>query len=188
MRAPPGPWTSTWRACAKRSRTILPVPCISPRFTVQATGLQPRRKACRAMARRGQSGRIAGFVQQRLEHFRPMEYNWYVSCPVKPMIVQLMSFFHGRRSLLLLLCAFLLIGTSMFLVLPSESAGSTAPSAATGGGSSSHERRLATPAQQETPPAAIPASQRYLTLNPGDVFDFSPGPVSFYGHPALLSR
>jgi hypothetical protein len=105
------------------------------------------------------------------------------------MIVHLISFFHGRRSLLLLVCAFLLIGTSMFLVLPSESAGSAAVlSAATGGGSSSHERRLTTPESQETPPAARPASQRYLTLNPGDVFDFSPGPVSFGGHPALLSR
>jgi len=100
-----------------------------------------------------------------------------------------MSFLHGRRSLLLLVCAFLLIGTSMFLVVPSESAlSATVSSTATGGGSSSHERRFTPPASRETLQAAKPARQRYLTLNPGDVVDFAPGPVSFDGHPAILSR
>ena len=108
---------------------------------------------------------------------------------MKLMIVHLMSFVHGRRSLLLFVCAFLLIGTSMFLVLPSESTWSTAvPSTATGGGSSSHERRLTPPASREVPQAVTPARQRYLTLNPGDVADFAPGPVSLDGHPAILSR
>ncbi len=32
------------------------------------------------------------------------------------------------------------------------------------------------------------AGTRYLTLNPGDIVDLSPGPVSFSGHPELLSR
>jgi hypothetical protein len=105
------------------------------------------------------------------------------------MIAQLMSFLHGRRSLLLLLCAFLLIGASMLLVLPSESAWSTTVSStATGGGSSSHERRLTPSALRETPHTVKPARQRYLTLNPGDLVDFAPGPVSFDGHPAILSR
>jgi len=105
------------------------------------------------------------------------------------MVAHFMSFIQERRSLLLLLFAFILIGTSMFLVLPSESVWSTTvSSAATGGGSSSHERRLTSPAPREIPQAAIPARQRYLTLNPGDVFDFAPGPVSLDGHPAILSR
>lgn len=32
------------------------------------------------------------------------------------------------------------------------------------------------------------ADARYLTLNPGDTVDLSPGPVSFGGHPELLAR
>lgn len=32
------------------------------------------------------------------------------------------------------------------------------------------------------------ANTRYLALNPGDIVDLSPGPVSFSGHPQLLSR
>jgi hypothetical protein len=35
---------------------------------------------------------------------------------------------------------------------------------------------------------AHPASTRYLSLNPGDQVDLSPGPVTFGGHPELLSR
>jgi len=31
-------------------------------------------------------------------------------------------------------------------------------------------------------------SQRFITLNAGDILDLSPGPVSFGGHPELLSR
>jgi hypothetical protein len=108
---------------------------------------------------------------------------------MKPTVMQIISFFHGRRSLLLLLCAFLLIGASMFLVLPSESVWSaTVSPAATGGGSSSHERLLTSPAPRETPQAAKPARPSYLTLNPGEVVDLAPGPVSFDGHPAILSR
>ncbi len=36
--------------------------------------------------------------------------------------------------------------------------------------------------------ASIIPSGRFLTLNPGDLVDLSPGPVSFAGHPALLQR
>jgi len=36
--------------------------------------------------------------------------------------------------------------------------------------------------------AARNAGARYLTLNPGDTVDLSPGPVSFGGHPELLAR
>ena len=105
------------------------------------------------------------------------------------MIVHLLSFIHGRRSLLLLVCAFLLIGASVFLVLPSESTWSSAlSSTATGGGSSSHEKRLAPPAPRESGQTVTPSRQRYLTLNPGDVVDFTPGPVNLDGHPSILSR
>lgn len=101
-----------------------------------------------------------------------------------------MSFYHGRRTLLHLLCAFLLIGSSIFLVAPSEAAWSpTVSSTATGGGGTSgHERRLSRPVSSETPPAARPTRQRFLTLNPGDLVDLAPGPVSFDGHPELLKR
>ncbi len=98
------------------------------------------------------------------------------------LISSIPSIFPGRRLVLLFLAATALLGTPLFLLFPAHASPATfvvAGSAARGGGS---------PRDTGAAGAAKSAFVRYLTLNPGDTVDLSPGPVSYNGHPRLLSR
>jgi hypothetical protein len=89
--------------------------------------------------------------------------------------------FRGRRLVLVFLAATSIIGAPLFLLFPGHASSvfvAAEGSQARGGGS----------LRDTTHPAiAAPAVMRFLTLNPGELVDFSPGPVSFNGHPKLLS-
>jgi len=95
---------------------------------------------------------------------------------------RLFTMFPGRRGWIPLLAATAVLGAGLFALFPPVP---LEPVAFTGGGSrlsrDGHTtlRNLA---------AARNAGTRYLTLNPGDTVDLSPGPVTFGGHPELLSR
>jgi hypothetical protein len=105
---------------------------------------------------------------------------------MKASLVSIFRYFRGRRSQILFISAIALIGTSVFLVAPSWG---PPASAATGGGDASVlEKRHSHTAATRPPISTSSTSQKFITLNAGDVLDLSPGPVSFGGHPELLSR
>jgi hypothetical protein len=104
---------------------------------------------------------------------------------MKTRRVTLLSFFRGRSSPILFFSAIALIAGSVFLVAPSWG---PAAAAATGGGdASAQERRHSHLAARRSASTSV-ASQKFATLNAGDILDLSPGPVDFGGHPELLSR
>jgi len=92
------------------------------------------------------------------------------------ILAAILAAFPGRRAYLPLMAATSVLGVALFLIFP------PVPLAPTGGGA-----RIAN-AIVNPSPAAKTAGKRYLTLNPGDTVDLSPGPVNFGGHPELLSR
>jgi hypothetical protein len=93
--------------------------------------------------------------------------------------------FPGRRAWLPLMGAVAILGLVLFAIFPPVALTPVAP---TGGGSPAlrNARGEHVPAR---PLAGVPGgSTRYLTLSPGETVDLSPGPVSFHGHPELLTR
>ena len=76
------------------------------------------------------------------------------------------------------------LGAALFLIFPPVP---LEPITLTGGGALAARGRDAH-ATAKTLASSRRAGTRYLTLNPGDTVDLSPGPVSFGGHPELLAR
>jgi hypothetical protein len=91
--------------------------------------------------------------------------------------------FTGRRLVLLFIVATSALGAPLFLLFPGRPSAAVIAAAGNsprGGGSLRDVTHPTT--------ATVPAAVRFLTLNPGEIVDFSPGPVSFAGQPRLLSR
>ena len=89
--------------------------------------------------------------------------------------------FKGRRRILLFLAAASIVGAPLFLIFPGRPSAAVVAAAvppARGGGALKDTAHAA---------AALPAATGFLTLNQGEQVDFSPGPVSFTGHPKLLA-
>ncbi len=95
------------------------------------------------------------------------------------------TLFRGRRAFIPLLAGTAVLGTLLFLVFPPQP---LPPVAATGGGVAANQGKGALRAIMNVASAGKTTNKRYLTLNPGDTIDLSPGPVSFGGHPELVSR
>jgi hypothetical protein len=103
--------------------------------------------------------------------------------PMKSILVSILKHFRGRRVHILFVAGASLLAIALFSIFPPEP---LTPLASTGGGNIS--RGVAAP-RVASPASAKPArSRRYLTLNPGETVDLSPGPVSFGDHPRLLRR
>ena len=93
--------------------------------------------------------------------------------------------FPGRRAWLPLMGATSFLGVLLFLIFPPLP---LHPGALTGGGAVDLRNGRVAHAQFNPFAGAKVGSRRYLTLNPGDMVNLSPGPVAFGGHPELLSR
>ena len=100
-------------------------------------------------------------------------------------VIAFLDRFPGRRAWLPLMGATSVLGLLLFLIFPPVP---LHPGPLTGGGAMAlHNGRVAH--AQVTPfQGTKTGSKRYLTLNPGDTVNLSPGPVAFGGHPELLSR
>jgi hypothetical protein len=97
------------------------------------------------------------------------------------ILASILAVFPGRRAYLPMMAATSVLGLVLFLIFPPA-----APM--TGGGALLiHNARAAHGPVNTADRAKIPRNH-YLTLNPGDTVDLSPGPVSFGKHPELLSR
>jgi hypothetical protein len=77
------------------------------------------------------------------------------------------------------------LAVALFLIFPPEP---LRPGALTGGGNVDLRNGRVAHGSANLAPIGRSNSKRYLTLNPGDQVDLSPGPVDFGGHPELLSR
>jgi hypothetical protein len=98
------------------------------------------------------------------------------------VLAAIFAAFPGRRAYIPLMAGTSVLGVALFLMFP------PVPLTPTGGGALlSHSGRVAH-AVVNPNAGAKTAARRYLSLNPGDAVDLSPGPVSFGGHPELLSR
>jgi hypothetical protein len=98
------------------------------------------------------------------------------------VLAAIFRLFPGRRAYIPLMAGTSVLGVALFLMFP------PVPLSPTGGGALlSHSGRVAH-AVVSPNLGTKTAATRYLTLNPGDSVDLSPGPVSFGGHPELLSR
>ncbi len=91
-----------------------------------------------------------------------------------------MAAFPGRRAYIPIMGATSVLGLILFLIFP------PAPPVTGGGALLIHNARSAH--EHAASGRVKPPSTRYLTLNPGDTVDLSPGPVTFGQHPELLSR
>jgi len=101
---------------------------------------------------------------------------------MRQLVQFLFTFFPGKRAWIPLMAATGILGAGLFTLFPPVP---LEPVTLTGGGArSAHDTR----GISRTVAGARNAAVRYLTLNPGDTVDLSPGPVSFGGHPELLSR
>jgi hypothetical protein len=98
----------------------------------------------------------------------------------------LSSFFRGRRTHVLFISAIALIAASVFLVAPSW--GPPAAAATGGGDASVQEKRHPRLSTAHLPISTSSPSQRFITLNAGDILDLTPGPVDFGGRSDLLTR
>jgi hypothetical protein len=100
------------------------------------------------------------------------------------ILAAIMALFPGRRAYLPIMAATSVLGLVLFLIFPPIP---LAPVAYTGGGAPMvHSGR---PAQGPLNLAGGKAAARhYLTMNPGETVDLSPGPVTFGTHPELLAR
>jgi hypothetical protein len=101
------------------------------------------------------------------------------------ILAAVMAAFPGRRAYLPLLAATAVLGVGLFLVFPPIP---LPPGAVTGGGALLLHNGRAAHGIVTSSAGSRTTSRRYLTLNPGDQVDLSPGPVNFGGHPELLSR
>lgn len=95
------------------------------------------------------------------------------------------TIFHGRRAWLPLMAATAVLGLALFLIVPPVP---LVPVSLSGGGTVERGGGKLAPGSGKKLAGIRNAGARYLTLNPGDSVDLSPGPVSFGGHPELLSR
>jgi len=101
------------------------------------------------------------------------------------ILAAIMARFPGRRAYLPILAATSVLGLGLFLIFPPVP---LVPVAYTGGGAPlvHSGRTVHGPFSQSA--HAKTSARHYLTLNPGDAVDLSPGPVTFGGHPELLAR
>ena len=95
---------------------------------------------------------------------------------------RLFTIFPGRRAWIPIMAATAVLGAGLFALFPPVPLEPVAPT----GGGTRYVKDLHATARGVS--SARNAGARYLTLNPGDTVDLSPGPVSFGGHPELLSR
>ena len=100
-------------------------------------------------------------------------------------IARFLDLFPGRLAWLPLMGAAAVLGLLLFAVFPPIP---LTPVALTGGGAGGLRTVRGAHVLARPLVGTPPSSTRYLTLNPGDIVDLSPGPVSFKGHPELLSR
>ncbi len=97
------------------------------------------------------------------------------------ILAAVMSAFPGRRAYIPIMAATSVLGLILFLIFP--------PAAPPTGGGALLLRNSHTAHQAANAEAGAKAgARRYITLNPGETVDLSPGPVTFGGHPELLSR
>jgi len=95
------------------------------------------------------------------------------------------TIFPGKRAWLPLMAATAVLGLALFLVLPPVP---LVPVSLSGGGTVERGGGRLAQGPGSRLAGARNAGTRYLTLNPGDTVDLSPGPVNFGGHPELLTR
>ncbi len=96
------------------------------------------------------------------------------------ILAAVMAAFPGRRAYIPIMAATSVLGLVLFLIFP------PAPPVTGGGALLIHNARVAH--GHAASERASPPSNRYLTMNPGETVDLSPGPVTFGRHPELLSR
>ena len=101
------------------------------------------------------------------------------------VVLAIMAHFPGRRAYIPIMAVTSVLGLGLFLVFPPVP---LTPVAYKGGGALLiHSGRPVAAALGQKGHSKTPA-KHYLTLNPGDTVDLSPGPVTFGTHPELLSR
>jgi hypothetical protein len=101
---------------------------------------------------------------------------------MRRLLEAVFTLFPGKRAWIPMMAATSVLALGLFLIFPPLP---LQPVALTGGGArGSRDAAHATTKVL----GARAAGTRYLTLNPGDTVDLSPGPVSFGGRPELLSR
>ena len=104
---------------------------------------------------------------------------------MRRFLLAVFTVFHGRRSWLPLMAATAVLAACLFLIFPPAP---LVPVSLSGDGTVERGGGRLAPGSAKKPAGARNAGTQYLTLNPGDRIDLSPGPVSFGGHPELLSR
>ena|SRR5208337_4083296 len=104
---------------------------------------------------------------------------------MKRKLLSILAVFPGRRAYLPMMAATAVLGLILFLIFPPVP---LPPGSRTGGGALLQHHTHIAHAVVSPPAGAKPVTRRYLTMNPGETVDLSPGPVSFGGHPELLSR
>jgi hypothetical protein len=105
--------------------------------------------------------------------------------PMVEMIVAFLNRFPRRLAWLPLMGATAVLAACLFLIFPPAP---LVPVSLSGGSAVERGGGRLAPGAAKTQSGARTTGTRYLTLNPGDSVDLSPGPVNFGGHPELLSR